>query len=217
MVQLASADMATGWDLVARHRRSFADLIEPLTAEQAATTSLCAPWTVHQTAAHLLTFTHYGMPRLFLQMARAGFDYDKAADRIARKLAADHTLAEIAAMLRDRADKPSPSKQFPPEMTLTDVTVHRQDIRRALDLGTDVEPAVVNTVLGFMTTHTQAEAVVAKGRIDGLALIAVDTAWSFGDGDAVEGSGEALMMAIAGRDTLDELIGPGVEILRGRA
>ena len=208
--------MATGWDLVAANRRSFADLIEPLTAEQAATRSLCGEWTVHQTAAHLLTFTHYGMPKLFLQMARAGFDYDKAADHIAKKLANDHSLPEIAAMLRDRAGKPNPSKQFPPEMTLTDVTVHRQDIRRALDLGTDVDPPVVNTVLGFMTTHKQAKAVVAKGRIDGLRLIAIDTAWSFGDGDAVEGSGEALMMAVAGRDTLDELSGPGVEVLRGR-
>jgi uncharacterized protein (TIGR03083 family) len=207
--------MAAGWDLVAQERRSFADLIEPLTAEQADTPSMCG-WTVHQTAAHLLTFTHYGIPKLMLQTARSGFNYDKAADRIARKLAAEHPLPEVAAMLRDRADKSNPSKSFPPEMTLTDVTVHRQDIRRALTLGTDVDGDLVDTVLTWMTTHKQAKAVVTPGRIDGLALASTDTDWSFGTGESVEGPGEALMMALAGRDTLDELSGDGVATLRDR-
>ena len=170
----------------------------------------------HQTAAHLLTFTHYGMPKLFLQMARSGFDYDKAASRIARKLADDHSMAEIAGMLRDRADKPNPSKQFPPEMTLTDVTVHRQDIRRPLGLGTDLDPGVAEPVLVWMTTHKQAKAVVTEGRVDGLALSATDIDWSFGSGETVEGPAEALIMAVAGRDTFDELSGSGVDTLRNR-
>ena len=54
--------MAEGWDLVAEQRNVFADLIEPLDDEQAATPSLCEGWTVHETAAHLLT-SQFSSPR----------------------------------------------------------------------------------------------------------------------------------------------------------
>lgn len=208
--------MADGYELVADQRRSLADLVEPLTAEQAAASSLCGGWTVHETAAHPLMFTHFGMPKLVFEMAKAGFDYDKAADRVATKLAAENSLSDIAAMLRERADKQNLSKSFPPEMTTSDVTIHIQDIRRPLGLGTDVDPHVATTVLDFLTTHKQAKAIVSSGRIDGLALTATDADWSFGAGAEVGGPAEALMMALAGRDTLDDLSGEGVELLRSR-
>ncbi|MBA2767827.1 MAG: maleylpyruvate isomerase N-terminal domain-containing protein, partial [Sporichthyaceae bacterium] len=40
--------------MIAEERRRAADLIEPLTAEQLRTPSLCGKWTVHDVAAHLL-------------------------------------------------------------------------------------------------------------------------------------------------------------------
>ena len=185
--------MADGWDLVAEQRIAFADLIEPLDDEQAETASLCDGWTVHQTAAHLLSFTHLGMTKFAWAMAKARFNYDRGADRIARRLAAKHAIAEIAEMLRDRAGAENVSKQFPPEMTTTDVTIHMQDIRRPLGLGTDVDPHVVTTVLDFLTEHKQGRAVVSKGRLDGLALSTTDTDWSHGTGAEVTGPGEALI------------------------
>jgi uncharacterized protein (TIGR03083 family) len=208
--------MAEGWDLVAEQRNAFADLIEPLDDEQAATPSLCEGWTVHETAAHLLTFTHLGMTKFAWEMAKSRFNYDRGADRIARRLAGKYTLEEIAEKLHARADSANVSKQFPPEMTTTDVTIHMQDVRRPLDLGTDVDPDIVTTVLDFLTTHKQGKAVVSKGRLDGLALSATDADWSHGTGAEVSGPGEALMMAIAGRPTFDELSGDGVELLADR-
>ncbi len=101
-------------------------------------------------------------------------------------------------------------------MTTTDVTIHLQDIRRPLGLGADLDPHLVNTVLDFLTTHKQSKAVVSKGRLDGLALSTTDTDWSFGTGAEIGGPGEALILAIAGRPTLDELDGPGVELLAER-
>ena len=208
--------MAEGWDLVAEQRIAFADMIEPLDDEQAATPSLCEGWTVHQTAAHLLSFTHLGMAKFAWEMGKARFNYDRGADRIARRLAAKNSLPRIAEKLRDRAGAENLSKQFPPEMTTTDVTIHMQDIRRPLGLGTDVDPHIVNTVLEFLTTHKQGKAVVSKGRLDGLALSTTDTDWSYGTGVELSGPGEALILAIAGRPTLDELDGPGVEVLAER-
>ncbi len=211
--------MKRGWPLVGEARRRMADVVEGLSEDQLGARSLCGHWTNHQVAAHLLMFTHVGVPsRRFLgAMVRSRFDYDTAADRLARELADQYSGAEIASMLRDRAEKENTFKSFPPEMTLTDVTVHLQDIRRPLGLGTDLEPNVIGDVLTWMTTHKQAKAVVTPGLVDGLHLVATDTEWEHGSGPPVEGPGEALIMAVAGRDTHDELSGDGVATLRERS
>ena len=49
----------------------------------------------------------------------------------------------------------------------------------------------------------------------GLRLEATDIGWSWGDGALVAGAGEAVMMGLAGRQSvLEELTGPGVSQLR---
>jgi hypothetical protein len=60
--------------------------------------------------------------------------------------------------------------------------------------------------------------VRAKKRAKGLAFEATDVEWRHGEGAAVRGPGEAILMAVCGRRaSLDELEGPGVEILAARA
>lgn len=57
----------------------------------------------------------------------------------------------------------------------------------------------------------------AKKNAKGLRLAATDVNWTTGDGPDVNGPGEALLMAIAGRPhALDELSGPGLPTLRQR-
>ena len=59
--------------------------------------------------------------------------------------------------------------------------------------------------------------LVPKRRLDGLALRATDQEWSWGSGREIEGTSEALAMAVSGRRVaLDDLNGSGVEVLRGR-
>lgn len=207
--------MSTGWALVAEQRRSFADLIEGLTEAQAQQPSLCGHWTVHQVAAHLLTFTELSLPAFMWNMAKNRFDYDTAADRIATRFAAEKSMAQIAADLRAKAAKESALPMFPAEMTLADVTIHRQDIRRPLGLGTDLDDGVVETVLGFLTTHKQAKNIFDVAKLDGVRLVATDRDWSFGAGDLVEGPAEAIMMGLAGRAVGDDLDGDGVPRLIG--
>jgi hypothetical protein len=51
----------------------------------------------------------------------------------------------------------------------------------------------------------------------GLTLTATDLGWSSGRGPVVEGPGEALLMAVAGRrDAVGELSGPGQPTLAAR-
>jgi hypothetical protein len=57
-----------------------------------------------------------------------------------------------------------------------------------------------------------------KRRIDGLALRATDTGWSYGAGPEVSGPMLPLLLAMAGRKgVLNELSGDGVDTLRQRA
>jgi hypothetical protein len=54
-------------------------------------------------------------------------------------------------------------------------------------------------------------------RARGLTLVATDLDWSHGTGPQVRGTGEALLMAIAGRaDPINELSGPGKSLLAKR-
>ena len=57
----------------------------------------------------------------------------------------------------------------------------------------------------------------AAKRLRGLTLAATDLPWTTGKGPAVEGPGEALLMAMAGRPAaLPELFGPGLATLAAR-
>ena len=58
---------------------------------------------------------------------------------------------------------------------------------------------------------------MTRKRLAGLRLVATDQDWSWGAGDEVRGSSEAVAMAVAGRPVaLDDLAGDGVQVLRGR-
>ena len=57
--------------------------------------------------------------------------------------------------------------------------------------------------------------LVPERRLTGLRLVAADQEWSSGSGESITGPSEALAMAAAGRTVaLDDLVGPGVDVLR---
>ena len=62
------------------------------------------------------------------------------------------------------------------------------------------------------------QVVIAKKRVRGLRLEAVDTGISLGEGDVVRGNTVALIMAMTGRSAYcAELAGPGVAELEARS
>jgi len=99
-------------------------------------------------------------------------------------------------------------------MTVSDVTIHTQDIRRPLGLDGSPDPVVLATVLDFLTTHKQATTLVDRRPIANVQLQATDVDWSFGEGAEITGTAEALMMALAKRPVLDELNGDGLSSWR---
>ncbi|MEJ2889736.1 hypothetical protein [Actinomycetospora aeridis] len=100
------------------------------------------------------------------------------------------------------------------KIALTDGMIHHQDIRRPFGLPREI-PA--DRLIAALDTAKTAPTIGAAKRINRLTLTATDIDWSTGDGPEITGSGEALLMAIAGRRGITaELSGPGVATLSER-
>lgn len=207
--------MTDGWTLAAEARNAYADLVDGLETAQTKAPTMCGSWDVHHVTGHLASFVDVGFGGFFLNMARHRFDYDRAAETLAQRMA-ERPMADLVASLRSKASKRSAIPIFPGEMTAMDVTVHSQDVRRAL--GIDGVPGAeqIQSALRFLTTHKQASSIIGKGTLDGLTFEATDLGWSHGDGPAVSGRAEALLMGMTGRPVWDELSGDGVDTLRER-
>jgi uncharacterized protein (TIGR03083 family) len=201
--------MKNAWLAVASARRDLADMVESLDPARQEGPTLCVGWTPHHVLAHVTSFVEVPLPKYLYNVARAKGDFDVAADRMARALA-EHPVDELAAILRSKADKRSPVPGFAAELSLSDVIIHTQDIRRGVGAPGTVGDSTVRGVLDFLAGHKQARYLYDTRRINGLSLWATDIDWRHGDPSApiVSGRGEALMMAITGRDTLAELAGP---------
>jgi hypothetical protein len=82
-----------------------------------------------------------------------------------------------------------------------------------LGLEGELDGNVLRTSLDFLTTHKTATTLMNRPLIDGVRLVATDLDWSFGDGEEITGTGEALMMGLGARDVLDELSRSGTRYL----
>jgi uncharacterized protein (TIGR03083 family) len=204
------------WDMILSERVLLADTMDGLTDEQWETPSLCGAWTVKEVAAHLVTPFEVRSLAFLKGVASHGFNFDRASESFARRIAVAESGARLSAILRANSTNRWKPPGFGAQAPLTDVIVHGQDIRRPLGISREIAPDRVRVVLDF-TTGGRTFGFVPKGRLDGLRLEAVDLGWSHGDGAAVRGSGEAVMMAVLGRTVvLDELEGGGVGLLRTR-
>lgn len=201
-------------DVVARtavNRRLLADFFDGLDDAQLNARSLCDAWSVRQVLGHLVMPLTVGLGRFVVHVARGRGSVDRASEAIAVGLSR-RPVAELTDLLRRHAEKKVPR----PMGQLADTCLHLRDCTRPLGLAEDVELDSWRAVLDWLPTR-QAVGFVHKGTLEGLALRATDQDWSWGAGAELAGSSEALAMSITGRSVaLDELSGPGVELLRVR-
>ena len=207
--------MAKQWNLAGRVRLEVADLFDSLSKGQLETPSLCEDWTVRDVLGHATMFVEVPLPKFMFQIAKAGFNYDQMADRVAKQLA-ERPVDELTGALRAKATKAAAMLMFPEAMTVADLTIHLQDVRRPLGVEAQADPDALTATLDFLTGHKMAKNIFDPAVIEGLQFEATDRDWRSGEGPVVTGAAEALMMGMAGRPVLDELDGPGLETLRAR-
>ena len=204
--------MEDRWELAGKARGDFADLLDGLTEEQLAGTTLCPGWTPLEVAAHVVSFTELSLPQMMLGMAKAGFDSNKAWQAFVEKYRTMGASA-IAKSLRDKGEKKAPMPVFSTGVVLMDVAVHTQDVRRGLGIDGELDPEVLRYALDWATSHKQSKIHVPPKHIEGLRLQATDMDWSWGSGADVSGPAEAILMGINRRDMSAELTGDGVSKL----
>lgn len=205
------------FEIATRNRMLAADMFATLTPRQWATPSLCGGWTVREVAAHLVPPSGgLGLLKVLPAVIWYRGDLDRMVDEMSKK-GARRPTERIVADLRARA-----SAHLKPPVTgaggpSTDTTVHLRDAARPLGLDVTPDLRAWKAALHFLVSKPAAKGFVSPRRIEGLRFEATDIAWSWGAGDLVRGSSEAVAMCIAGRSAyLDELQGPGVAVLRGR-
>jgi uncharacterized protein (TIGR03083 family) len=170
---------------------------------------------VRDVVAHLNEAATLTGVKAFLTAAKYGFRVNTMLDREARKDGArptDDLRTELRASVGLRRSPPGTK----PADLVMETIVHQQDVRRAVGITRAYPAAELRLALDRMAA-TSSAVLPGRKRTRGLHLEATDLDWEHGDGEVVSGTGEALLMAMAGRlPALADLTGPGVDVLRSR-
>jgi uncharacterized protein (TIGR03083 family) len=200
-------------DLARQERTDLAEFLATLTPQQWDAPTLCEKWRVRDVVAHVYSYEDLGFGRLAARMLRAGLNGDKAS----AVGVAEHSHKspdELVAMARNHIQPKGLTSMMGGRIALTDGMIHHQDIRRPFGRPREI-PA--DRLVAALDMAKSAPTIKASPRIKGLTLRATDLDWSIGDGPLIEGPGESLLMAIAGRrGIVPELTGPGVPTLAER-
>jgi uncharacterized protein (TIGR03083 family) len=177
-----------------------------LTPEQWDSPTLCELWTVRQVAIHTVSYDELTTGGLVARVLKGRLNTDRI-NAIGVADYADSTPEQITAMIRANTDPHGLTGGFGGRIALTDGMIHQQDIRRSIGVPRAIDPERLRTALHFARF---APTIRGAWRARGVRLVATDLDWAYGKGPEVQGSGEALLMAMAGRRAaLDDLAGPG--------
>jgi uncharacterized protein (TIGR03083 family) len=187
-------------------RAEFAAFLQGLTAEQWTSPTLCDKWRVREVAIHTVSYDELSTGGLVRRFLKGRLNTDRI-NAIGVADYADRSPEQIVAMIRANTEPTGLTGGFGGKIALTDGMIHQQDIRRSIGLPRTIDPERLRTALDFARfAPTLRGAWLARG----VRLVATDLDWAFGKGPEVRGSGEALLMAMAGRRAaLDDLDGPG--------
>lgn len=202
-------------DLIADERRRVADLLEHLDADQWEVPSLCGAWTVRGVAAHLTAGWNLTRPGFAIRMLRNRGSFDRANAELANELA-ERPTDVIVEDLRSHARDPFSPPVLGHRGMLTDVLTHGQDIARPLGIEWPVDPVRARTALD-LTVSPRCAPVVPRRLWKGLRFETDDQDWVWGDGPVVRGDSGSVLLALQGRDPVEDgLVGPGADELRRR-
>ena len=205
--------MADRMAMATAERSDFADFLETLHPEEWQAPTLCEGWNVRQVVAHVISYDTAAPLELAANFARAGFRPARVNDLQVRALA-DWTPEQLIDFLRTHLRPRGLTAGFGGGIGLSDCLIHHQDIRRALGRHRDIPSDRVREAL---SVALRAPVLPARRNANGLRMCATDFAWTLGDGPEVTGTGEALLLALAGRPAaLEHLDGPGLDTLRHR-
>jgi uncharacterized protein (TIGR03083 family) len=190
--------------IIAAHRRSLADALDTLTAEQWRTPSLCAGWTGVHVLAHQTMPFRISEQDFMTGLQRCGGDFTKFSDEIADR---DSQLppAELVGVLRANADTPWSPPGGGPSGALSHDVIHGLDITWPRKVAYDINESAAATVLDSLTAT--GSRTLFGFPLDGIKVVATDMDWSAGQGAELTGRSRDLIPLLAGRTVPHELFG----------
>ncbi len=203
--------MGDTWSLVHAERAALVDDLQGLDDARWGTPSLCAGWSVHDVAAHLVDTARTTRLGFVVGLARAGFDFDRQNARGVHR----HRGATPQVTLQ-RLQDAAPRRSTPPaplDSRLVEEVVHGEDVRRPLGLARSYpQEAVVRSLR--LQARTPASFGGAKELLTRCRLTASDADVSVGEGPEVSGPVLSLLLVACGRRVaLDDVQGPGLPAL----
>ena len=181
---------------IAAERTELAAMLDDLPPAQWDAPTLCAGWRVREVAAHMSMGFRYSLPRMVLELVKAGGDVNRMADRRARQDAATLSTAELVSAIRDNVLHPWKPPVGGITAALGHDLIHGLDITVALGLGRRVPEDRVRLLLEHVTPRTLK---FFGANLDGVELRADDLDWSFGTGAPLIGSAQDLLLLAYGR------------------
>jgi len=201
------------WSLAHAERAALAEDLSSLSAEQWRHGTLCGRWDVEEVVAHLTAAASLNQWKWLRSMLAARLRPDVHNERRLvehRGSTPTETLDRFCAVIKSTT---APSPHVP--AYLGEVVMHAQDIRHPLGLVRTPSVDALTPVAAFFARRDFA--VASRTNIAGLHLQANDGPFVAGSGLLVTGSTLALVMSMGGRvPYIDELDGPGVQLLRSR-
>lgn len=195
-------------EMLSAERASLAEFLHTLSDDDWSAPSLCQGWSVRDVVAHA------SIDAVSLGTYLGTVVRNPSIDKTNQALIDRTSYLSNQELLRhfESAVHPGAFGAMMPAALHTDVMVHHQDIRRPLDRARPIP----EERLVFALNHPDFGAH-PKRYTKGLRFVAADVDWANGSGPEVRGTGEALVLAIAGRPiVLGELEGDGVATLAGR-
>jgi uncharacterized protein (TIGR03083 family) len=198
--------MTSSQQMARDERVEFASFLEGLTPEQWDNPTLCNKWRVREVAIHTVSYDELSTAGLLGRFLKGRLSTDRT-NAVGVAGYVGRTPEQIVAMIRANIEPHGLTGGFGGKIALTDGMIHQQDIRRPLGLPRTIDPERLRTALDFVRF---APTIRGAWRARGVRLVGTDLDWAHGKGPEVRGSGEALLMVMAGRQAaLNDLEGPG--------
>jgi uncharacterized protein (TIGR03083 family) len=184
-------------------RTDLAEILGDLTREQWGHESLCVGWRTREVVAHMTMPFRMSAARFLTGMIRARGNFDRLADRQARADTETMSDQELLAQLRDNIEHPWRPPGGGSVGALSHDVIHGLDITVALGL-----PRVVPVDrIAFILSEMRERNIKYFGTdLSNVRLEATDLDWTFGDGEALHGRGQDLLLVIAGRRLPDGML-----------
>ncbi|VVJ24120.1 Uncharacterised protein [Amycolatopsis camponoti] len=183
-------------DLIAAERRELAAVLGELAPADWGSATLCAGWRVPEVVAHMTMPFRFTTGRFVREMVKSAGRFNRMADRVARREAAELSREALVASLRDNADHPWQPPGGGPQGALSHDVIHGLDITTALGLDRRVPPERLEVVLGGV----KAKQVKYFGTdLTGVCLRADDLDWSYGTGTPLTGLAQDLLLVLCNR------------------